>query len=272
MPRLHLSDDAVGALHQGRQAYVAVAAGAGPHVTPELYAWSGGRLWFASATTTLKTRSLRRRGRAAAVVSAGGRDVLVRGPVESFDLRHPVELARSAPLLPAAGVAWLGYAVRNAPDLIAFGFDALSGRLGPGLPPLRVLHTITPTSAAVLEGGELVARWGRWPGEPSSTRAPRAVRGQPAVAALPGPVVLPGAWDEPGRTFHVAPALADLAGVDGRFPMSVVRDEYFAPGPAAKEGSLLRGEGRTTSSPGALVLDPERLVEWDGVDITAGPA
>ena len=142
MRGLALSDDAVGTLHEGRQAYVGVLAGAGPHVTPELYAWSSGRLWFASATTTLKTRVLRRRGRGAALVSAGGRDVLLRGPVRAYDLRHPIELGQAAADLPAAALAWLGYSVRNSPDLLAFAVDTAAGRLGSRVPPLRVLHAL----------------------------------------------------------------------------------------------------------------------------------
>jgi hypothetical protein len=275
-PTLHLPDDVVGTLHEGRQAYVAVAATSGPHVTPELYAWSGGRLWFASATTTLKTTVLRREPHGAAVVSAGGRSVLVRGHIDAFDARHPLELARRAPAFAAASIAWADYVLRNAPDLVAFALDALSGRLGRRIPPLRVLHALTPASVAVVEGGDVTDRWGHWKGRPATARRRTGRQGggtamtpggRPAVAAVPGPLALPGRWDDADDTFRMAPALAALVGLPRRFPMSVVVDEYVSPGPAAKEGTLLRGEARLVpAAPGTIALDPERAVEWRGVD------
>ncbi|MDQ4095998.1 MAG: pyridoxamine 5'-phosphate oxidase family protein, partial [Actinomycetota bacterium] len=40
-------------------AHVAIETGRGPHVTPELFCWNGGRLWFATARRTLKARKTR---------------------------------------------------------------------------------------------------------------------------------------------------------------------------------------------------------------------
>jgi hypothetical protein len=281
-PTFSLPDDVVGTLHEGRQAYVAVPASSGPHVTPELYSWSRGRLWFASATGTLKTSVLRRDPHGGAVVSAGGRSVLLRGRIDAFDARHPLELARRAPAFAEAAMAWTEYVLRNAPDLVAFALDAVSGRLGRRIPPLRVLHALTPVAAAVVEGGEVTDRWGRWTGRrraapQRSSRTSRdlsaTIGGRPAVAAVPGPLALPGRWHEGDGRFHLAPELASLVGLPRHFPMSVVVDEYVSPGPAAKEGTLLRGEGRLVrGDPGAITLEPERAVEWRGVDTVAHDA
>src|SRR4051794_9805455 len=100
-----LPDQMLSTLGEGRQAYVAVPSKNGPHVTPELYAWEGGRLWFASATTTLKSRVLPGAERAGAVITTGGRSVLLAGLVETFDLRHPVDLACRFTQLPDAALA-----------------------------------------------------------------------------------------------------------------------------------------------------------------------
>ena len=98
--QLHLSPELVGTLNEGRQAYIAVPSKDGPHVTPELFAWTADRLWFASASTTLKSKVLAADGRAGVVVSAGGRDVLLTGGVTRFDIRQPWALARLSPNFP----------------------------------------------------------------------------------------------------------------------------------------------------------------------------
>lgn len=76
----HLAEPAARSiLEQGRHLYVAVAAPAGPHVTPELYSVADGRVWFWSAHSTVKAKVLADDMRAAAVVSANGRSVVMTG-------------------------------------------------------------------------------------------------------------------------------------------------------------------------------------------------
>jgi hypothetical protein len=268
--RLSLPDTARSILAEGRQVHLAVPSNHGPHVTPDLYGWSDDRLWFAVAASTLKAKVLRRDPMAGAVVSAAGSSVVLRGPVERFDLLDPVGLATSACSLPRAARAALGYTVRNAPDLVAFVRDTATGRLGRGLPPRRVLFSLAPVGAAVVENDEVVDRLGTWPVQTSTVRRLPA-GGEPAVAALPHLLALPGRWFADDLRFHVAPELLAAADVAGEFPMSVVVDRYNDPGPAAKEGTLLRGTGRVTG-PGAVTIDPDRLVEWDGVATAATPA
>src|SRR5687768_11775576 len=82
-------------LEQGRHLYVAVAAPAGPHVTPELYAIADGRVWFWSAADTVKAKVLGDDRRASATVSANGRDVVLSGVVERFDPRDVKGLPRA---------------------------------------------------------------------------------------------------------------------------------------------------------------------------------
>jgi hypothetical protein len=266
-----LPAEVIGTLHEGREAYVALATAGGPHLTPELYAWSSDRLWFAAATGTLKTRVLGTTSQAAALVAAGGRTVLLRGTVESFDLRHPLDLALRVARLPLAGWAGTTYVVRNAVDLAAFAADLALGRLGSRIPEVRVLHALTPTDVAVVEAGAVTGTWGDWPlprpPVPNRTEEPG---GAPAVAALPGPLAIPGTWHARTSRFETSPAVLDLAGVGARFPMGLVLDEYVAPGPAAKVGTLLRGEGRRVRGrDDAVTLEVERRVEWSGTTLTA---
>jgi hypothetical protein len=268
--RLSLPDAALSILAEGRQVHLAVPSKHGPHVTPDLYGWSDDRLWFAVAASTLKAKVLRRDPTAGAVVSVAGSSVVLRGPVERFDLFDPVGLARGACSLPRATRALAGYTVRNAADLLAFARDTASGRLGRRLPPRRVLFSLAPTGAAVVENDEVADRLGTWPVHTSAVRR-LPTGGEPAVAAFPGLLALPGRWFPDDLRLHLNPALLAAADVDGEFEMSVVVDRYSEPGPTAKEGTLVRGTGRVTA-PGVVTVDPDLLVGWDGVATEATPA
>jgi hypothetical protein len=243
-----LSDDAVSVLAEGRQVYVAVASDNGPHVTPELYAWSRDRLWFAAATSTLKAKVLTRDRVAGAAVMAGGRAVVMHGDVEVFDPRDPASLLTRFTQLPDVVRALGGFTIRNAHDLMAFAGDAVTGKLGARLPPARMLFALTPSRVGVVGNDAVPAG------------------GQAAFVAVPGPVPLPARWFADERRAFVAPALLDAVGAGDEFPAGIVVDEYGAPGPAAKQGTLVRGTARRDGErPGWLDVDVERVTEWDGV-------
>jgi hypothetical protein len=266
---IDLPDIVRGTLEEGRQAYVAVPSKNGPHVTPELYAWSGDRLWFASATATLKAKVLQRDPTVGVVVTTAGRSVVLAGTAAVYDPRDPRALAGRLCELPGAARAIAGFTARNAHDLLAFVGDTAAGRLGRRLPPARILFALRPERAAFIENDLLTRCWGWRCDDPASgTDVPTG--GERAVAAFPGPVPLPGRWFADEGRFHVQPALLDMLGLDEEFPMSVVVDDYSAPGPAAKQGTLLRGLGtRSAGAPGYVEIDPERLVEWDGVETSS---
>ena len=272
-----LSNPAIaGPLAEGRQAYVAIATERGPHVTPELYAVAGGRLWFFAALGTVKARTLPRHPAVAVAVAAGARSVVVTGRVASF---HPAALPRHAPtpatLLAAPG-AVARYSLRNAVDLAGFAVDFTTGRLGRRLPQPRVLFAVTPERVALLDGFAVQGRWGDWSGEAESTAdAMHGGDGAGAVAALAygdnGTLLaMPARVDESGQRAQVPAALLDLAGVGATADVAVVVDDYGKPGPAAKRGVMLRGNGEVRrDDTGAWIdLDPERVVSWDGVETT----
>ena len=158
-----LPDELVSVLEEGRQLYVAVDARRGPHVTPELYAWSGDRIWFAAASTTLKAKVLARNPLVGALVGVPGSAALLSGHVTRLAAWRPVELLGRLPDLAAAPTALLRFTTRNAADLAAFGRDAVTGRLGWRPPPPRELFCLRPTRAAFVENGRVRARW-NWDG------------------------------------------------------------------------------------------------------------
>lgn len=252
-------------LEEGRQAYVAVPSRNGPHVTPELYAWYAGRLWFASATTTLKSKVLDRDPTTGVLVTVAGRSVLLTGRTEIFDPRAPAALARRATDLPDATQALVRYTVRNASDLMAFVGDTVTGRLGRRLPPIRLLFALDPSAAAFVENDALTDCWG-WSCDDSVDDRAVPVGGQPAVAALPGPVAVPARWFADDARLHVTPGLLRMFELPESFPISVVLDAYTAPGPAAKHGTLVRGTGlRVAEALGFLQVEADTTVEWAGV-------
>lgn len=274
---------ALGVLAEGRQVHVAVAPTSGPHVTPELYAWWDGRLWFASATSTLKSRVLRREPSLGAVVGVPGRHVLLRGDVEVFDPLDVPALVAGVRRLPGAAHGLARYTVRNAPDLLAFAADLVAGRLGRRIPPVRVLFALTPRAVALVENDVVTEATGTWsslaPDRPGGTADDRGdgdafalpAGGEPAVAALAGPLAVPVRWFPDTERLFVVPSLLPLV-PSGELELSVVVDDYAAPGPAAKQGTLLRGTGRLLpDEPGMIALDAERRVAWDGVAIDSNP-
>jgi hypothetical protein len=226
-------------LELARQLYVAVIAPAGPHVTPELYAVADGRLWFWTAHTTVKAKVLADDDRVAGVVLSPERAVVLHGRAERFDPKDLRAVPRALRQPRAIGEATLRFGLRNAADLGAFATDYARGRLGRSIPPRRVLVGIRPEAVEVVD-------------------VPRGRLAVLAWATDAGVRAAPCALDEDDT--HVD-ATVDLA---PNTPVAVVVDDYVAPGPAAKEGTLLRGTGSPTDD-GRIVLDAERITDWRGV-------
>lgn len=253
-------------LGEGRQAFVAVAAKRGPHVTPELYAVADGRIWLASAASTLKVKVLDRRPTASVVVRVGNRAAVIAGEVEAFDPFDASGLVRATRRAPSVVRALAHFGLRNASDLAGFAVDAVRGQAGRP-PGRRVLIALEPARVALVEGGNVAGAWGDWPGAVDADAPAWDGNGSDAVvgwASDAGPLALPANWDPEGETASVPPALATLAGLGTKAPACVVVDEYGGPGPAAKQGVLLRGDA--TRDGGSIRFSVERVTTWDGID------
>lgn len=254
-------------VEQGRHLYVAVAAPAGPHVTPELYSAAEGRLWFWSAHDTVKAKVLREHPRASALVRVGDRSVIVSGRTEAFDPRDVAALPRALRDPLAVGRAAVRFGLRNAADLGAFATDFAKGRLGRSLPPRRVLFGLRPTRLAVVDAGRVILALGDWAHAAPVDGDPVTRGDEAAVVAWEtdsGPLALPGRLEADGSKVWIAPAVAGMAGLPSPARIGVVVDDYVAPGPAAKEGRLLRGTG-TIGEGGRVDIAMERETEWKGI-------
>jgi len=233
-------------IEEGRVAHLAVASTRGPHVVPLLYAATSGGLWFLTAAATLTARSLDPRARAGVLVRAGERSVVLTGTLHRIDPLRAQEVLGALGHLGATTAALTRYALRNAPDLLAFGRDAVLGRAGRLPPTRRVLLRFDP-EACVVTDGEVVSSV-LLAGTPAPTTAgvPGPAPGPSSVAAVlglcnrDGPVPLPARWDAAASRGWIPASLVHATGVDAG-PGDLALDAYRAPGPAAKRGRLVRG-------------------------------
>jgi hypothetical protein len=264
---LSLTPEMQSVLTEGRQAHVAVVSKDGPHVTPELYAATRRDIWFLVAATTLKARVIDGNARIGGLVRAGSRAVLLSGPPATYDVRNAADIGRAV-TDPEVAKALTGFLLRNAGDLAAFARDTHAGRLGRGIPPRRVLIRLRPTRAALLDGVDVVATLGDWPGTPGTASGPLDGTRDAVVGWLgpDGPVALPARLDEESRCAAVPVAAAALAGLPEEAPACVVTDDYGRPGPAAKSGTLLRGTGRLRD--GTATIEVAKTTSWDGIQTT----
>jgi hypothetical protein len=233
-------------LTEGRQAYLAVDTQRGPHVTPELYGLIDEFIGMWVATSTVKAKVLRQTKAVGVLVRTAASTVVISGTGEVIDpLRPPLSPGR----LVGAGRLTVNFALRNAADLVAFGRDTVAGATG--FPPARrVLILTRPEHVTTID-----------------TFANDVVVG---VRSAVGPLALPGRWLDDDRV-ELPAEMAGLAGVEG--PVSVTTDDYAEPGPAAKRGVLLRGDGRIVQQEDGLVLtvNPTRRTEWNGVHTSTEP-
>jgi hypothetical protein len=264
-------------LAEGRQLHVGICSERGPHVTPELYAANDGDVWFTTAASTLKARVLQRDTRMSGLVRVGSRALVLRGQAAQFDLADPRRLAAQAREGLRALQGLTAFTMRNAADLTGFARDLLAGRLPSRRPPRRVLVRMRPEAWLVVDGTALVAAGGGWPGhDDEGGDTPPLPGREDAVVGweVPwGTLLLPARADSP--TTAAVPAVA--ARIGGADPDVAARaclttDDYTAPGPAAKSGTLMRGTGslRLDGPVGHVVLDADRRTTWDGVETRTG--
>jgi hypothetical protein len=264
-------------LAEGRQLHVGICSERGPHVTPELYAAVHGDLWFTTAASTLKARVMQRDQRMSGLVRVGSRSLVLRGEACQFDLADPKNLAAHARDGLRALHGLTSFTMRNAADLTGFARDLVAGRLPSRRPPRRVLVRLRPQAWLVVDGTSLVAASGGWPGSADEVGDSPSLPGRrDAVAGweVPWGTLLLPARAETSTTAAVPAAAARLAGVDpdASARACLTTDDYAAPGPAAKTGTLLRGTGtlRLDGAVGRLELDADRRTTWDGVETRTG--
>jgi hypothetical protein len=199
-------------------AYLAVETSSGPHVTPLLFAAGRDRLWFGIGRGTLKARVLEKRPAVGAVVPGARASVAIRGEASLLDRlpASPAELARAPFGLSA-------FASRNALEVAAFARDV--ARRGARPQPLAPL-SVRIDALDLLVGWSAQSVLG-WMAPGGADRTPGQVEPANRPSARPGGSTA-GCWWPAHR---------------GRLRLH--RRER-GPGPLAKRGRLLRGQGDAT--------------------------
>lgn len=270
--------------------YVAIHSSAGPHVTPELFTVSGGRIVCLTSAGTLKARRCQNGSQVGLCASSATRSVMLAGIVEIVDplslrsvLQAPSAVAR-APL----GVA--RFVRDNASEMVGAALDAMAGRLGSPIPPHRVVLAVTPTAAVVTEAGAVRCADG-WDGV--GARSPRAAENdEPASIelgnlpvklgdlAVSGPAVvgwlcttgaplaLPVEWDADRLVATLPLPVFDACHAAASGRACITFNDWTGYGPSGKQGVMLRGTGTAVrhGKVARIAMEIERASYWDGIE------
>ena len=238
-------------LGQAPQLYATMLTSKGePLVTPELYAFAGGRLWVLTARSTLKGRSIQDCDALGVVVHTARGAAVLQCTAERYDITEPTALVTKVRELGDAAVAVTSFLARNGIEMIGAARDAVLGRLGTP-PDVRVLLALNPTVAEVDGGGSVDAALG-W----------RTASGSP--------LALPARWSDDDGVARVHAAIFDAFDAASSGPASVCVDEWTGTGPSGKQGHVVRGDATTERQGDDVVvtIDVERITTWDGVEVS----
>jgi len=224
-------------LERGSFCHVATLASRRPHVTPMVFAFSGGRLWVTTSRGSVKTRAWARDAAVAGLVRDGDVALSFVGRAEAFDLLDADTWGRAVRETPALAAATVRFTRKNARFFAGYAVDARHVPLS-WTPPGRVFVQISIERAAVVGDEGVRETWGDWPsglvarerfrasrtgsdslaGLPVEVRGPLRDRGVGALAILGrgSLVVLPVQWavDGPMLLAALPEAVVALAGCD----------------------------------------------------------
>lgn len=263
-------------LHQGVLCHIAVRTPSGPHLTPVVFVYDGGRVWLTTSRRSVKARTWKQDRVVAGMVRAGEAAVTFQGKVRTFDAFDPLSWPAAT-----AGAPWLiragtRFTFKNARFFAGYAVDA--GRVPLAWsPPGRVFARVGLAHGWVLgEDGGIAEAWGE--AEPAGARfrrsfqeLPRArgldlgvpakirrvlgASGAGALAVQPegaGPAILPVRWRRVGAegAFDavVPRALAELTGAGPDVPAALTLDHASAWRASEMSGMLVRGSAALYAS------------------------
>ncbi len=251
-------------LEQGRFCAVATSTPNGPHCTPLVFAYSGGRLWLTTSRRSVKTRAWRADPSAAGLVRHGDLAVSFTGSVKLYDALDRGTWGAAVAGATSIARATAGFSRKNARFFAGYAFDAKQVPFA-WTPPGRVFVGIDLERTALVDDDGVQEGRGRWGGETSShpafrrsTRAedpfrplPGDVRkalGSEGEAALTlvgerGPVVVPARWRSEEHSLYAAlPAeTLALASAGPDVPAALTVDEASAWRARDMVGAMVQG-------------------------------
>jgi len=262
-------------LERGSLCHVATSTRFGPHVTPMVYAFSGGRVWVTTARGSVKAGTWRHDDRVAGLVQDGATALSFTGRVRTFDALDPETWGRALREGPTLAVATARFTMKNARFFAGYAVDARHVPLA-WTPPGRVFAELSIERAALIEDGSVIGSLGAWPGTAPSLPRFRAVRaGDDPLGRLPGDiaealgrrgngvlaveghdgvVVVPTSWAISGAQLYAATSVSALGLADLREPVA-----------RAALGIERPSSWRAREMVGAMVRSAARVYTVDGL-------
>lgn len=278
-------------LEQGEFCTVATSTPTGPHCTPLVFAYSGGRLWLTTSRRSVKTRAWKADPAAAGLVRHGELAVAFTGTVKLYDA-----LDRSTWVDAVAGATSIARATaqfsrKNARYFAGYAFDAKQVPFA-WTPPGRVFVGIELERTALVDDEGVQEGRGRWGGQTTSRTTfrrtsaaddpfhalPRGIRdalgtngwGALALIGDTGPVVVPVRWRAEEHALYAALPQETLAlaaaGPDGPAAITVDRGSAWraremvgamVQGTASIYATNELGSGAKTARSLAAQIDPD---------------
>jgi nitroimidazol reductase NimA-like FMN-containing flavoprotein (pyridoxamine 5'-phosphate oxidase superfamily) len=251
-------------LEQGPFCAVATSAPTGPHCTPLVFAYSGGRLWFTTSRRSVKTRAWKVDPSAAGLVRHGDLAVTFTGSATLYDALDRSTWGDAVAGATSIARATAAFSRKNARFFAGYAFDAKQVPFA-WAPPGRVFVGIELARTALLDEEGVQEGRGRWAGTSVSHGTfRRSTKGDDPLAALPrevrrslgaegdgaltligdrGPVVIPVRWraDEHALFAAVPAETLALAVAGPDSPAALTVDEASAWRARDMVGAMVQG-------------------------------
>jgi hypothetical protein len=229
-------------LADGQFCAVATSTPLGPHCTPLVFAYSGGRIWLTTSRGSVKARSWKADPAVAGLVRRGDLAVAFTGTVRTYDALDRGTWSAAVAGATSIARAVAGFSRKNARFFAGYAFDAHQVPLA-WTPPGRVFVGIDLARTSLLDDEGVQEGRGRWGGETVSNRTFRSAKtGTDGLDGLPadvrrslgdegpgtltivgdrGPVVVPARW-RAGGAFLVAALPAETLALAEAGPSAAV--------------------------------------------------
>ena len=175
-------------LEQGEYCHVATSTPRGPHCTPLVFAYSGGRLWLTTSRRSVKTRAWKVDPSAAGIVRQGALTVAFTGTVKLYDALDRGTWGAAVAGATSIARATAAFSTKNARFFAGYAFDAKQVPFA-WTPPGRVFVGIDLERTALVDADGVQEGRGRWAGATTSHEAfRRTTKGADPFAEVPGEV------------------------------------------------------------------------------------
>lgn len=277
-------------LDQGRFCAVATTTPHGPHVTPLVFASSGGRLWLTTSRRSAKTRAWKTDPSVGGLVRHGELAVTFTGSVRLYDALDRSTWGDAIAGATSIARATAAFSAKNARFFAGYAIDAKQVPLA-WTPPGRVLVGVDLERVALVDDEGVQEGRGRWRGETTSHRTfRRTSKGRDPLAPVPdgvrarlgtegegalalvgdrGPVVLPARWrlDAGGLQAALPAETLQLGDAGPDVPAALMLDRASAWRARDMVGAMIQGSaglyvvdalgsGRTSAAGLASSIDP----------------